>query len=356
MPANQTLYGFHTIKDLAQDRLTDQLIPVVSEAIQKALAEYERQKDSFLALFVKRTTEHKLRFKTTAKMRLQPLDEQGRARPVQVFGKYDVAWPLQKGAIAWGLNRQARAKMTVQDAEDLTSAFLTADWLWLLEHILAALYTNAPWTYTDDEYGDLVISGLANNDAITYQVMTGGAGPSTANHYLAQANAIDDAHNPYPVIYQKLSQRPENGGKVICLIPTNLKDSTMALADFHEAKDENIDPGANASVLTGNLGVEVPGTVIGYTNKCWIVEWENLPDSYIHGVTTDGERPLAFREEPEAELQGFAQVAKRLDHPFEETHWERIGGFGAWNRVGAVIYRIGSASYAIPSGYESPMA
>ncbi|MBN9393441.1 MAG: hypothetical protein J0I20_35750 [Chloroflexi bacterium] len=353
--ANQTLYGFHTIKDLAQERLTDQLVPQVQTAIQMALAEYERQKDSFLALFVMRTTQYKLQFKTTAKMRLQPLDEQGRARPVQIFGKYDVAWPLQKAGIAWGLNRQARAKMTVADAERLTAAFLTADWLWLLEHILAALYTNVTWTYTDDEYGALTISGLANNDSVTYQLIKGAAGPSTADHYLAQASDIDDTHNPYPTIYTKLSQRPENAGKVICLIPSNLKDDTMALANFHEAKDPNIDPGANASSLIGSLGVEVPGTVIGYTDKCWIVEWESLPDDYIIAVTSEGEKPLAFREEPEAELQGFAQVAQRLDHPFEETHWERIGGFGAWNRVGALVYRIGNGTYAIPSGYDSPL-
>jgi hypothetical protein len=63
-----------------------------------------------------------------------------------------------------------------------------------------------------------------------------------------------------------------------------------------------------------------------------------------------------MREEPEAGLQGFKRVAQRNDHPFYEDQYLRIAGFGAYNRIAAVVYRIGNASYAIPSGFTSPMA
>jgi hypothetical protein len=172
---------------------------------------------------------------------------------------------------------------------------------------------------------------------------------------LAQAAGIADATNPYPTIYDTLIDRTENRGQVVALIPTNLVATTEALATFYPATDPNIRDGANTATLVGNLGQQVPGVVRGYVDGVWIVEWRSLPDSYIIATTTDGEKPLAMREEPEAELQGFKQVAQRLNHPFEETHWERIAGFGAWNRVGAVVYRVGNASYAIPTNYTSPM-
>jgi len=62
-----------------------------------------------------------------------------------------------------------------------------------------------------------------------------------------------------------------------------------------------------------------------------------------------------MREEPEAELQGFQQVARRDDHPFYESQWLRIAGFGGYNRVGAVVRRIGNGSYAVPTNYGCPM-
>jgi hypothetical protein len=85
------------------------------------------------------------------------------------------------------------------------------------------------------------------------------------------------------------------------------------------------------------------------------VEWSILPNNYMIAVTTDGPRPIAMRQETNAQLQGFRLVAERNDHPFYESQWLRIAGFGAWNRVGAAVIRIGNASYAIPTGYSSPI-
>jgi hypothetical protein len=43
----------------------------------------------------------------------------------------------------------------------------------------------------------------------------------------------------------------------------------------------------------------------GYADKNWIVEWRSLPDNYIISVTTNGEKPVAMREEPEAGVAGL---------------------------------------------------
>ena len=71
---------------------------------------------------------------------------------------------------------------------------------------------------------------------------------------------------------------------------------------------------------------------------------------------TGGPRPLLMREEMEASLRGFNRVAERNDHPFYESQYLRIAGFGANNRVGALVQRIGNGSYAIPTNYPSPLA
>jgi hypothetical protein len=132
-------------------------------------------------------------------------------------------------------------------------------------------------------------------------------------------------------------------------------DSVEALGSFHEPPDPNIQAAANTEELVGRLPDNTPGEVIGYSNKCWIVHWERLPDSRILSVVTEGERPLAMREYPVAALKGFRRAGQRNDYPYFETQFKRDAGFGAWNRVAADVLEIGDASYDIPVGYESPM-
>jgi hypothetical protein len=101
----------------------------------------------------------------------------------------------------------------------------------------------------------------------------------------------------------------------------------------------------------------VPGTVIGkHDSGVWIVEWTSVPAGYILATMTEAEPALAMRQEPEASLQGFYKVPEdRNDHPFYEAQWARHAGFGAWNRVGAVVYRIGNGTYAVPANLTPPI-
>lgn len=355
--ANQVLYGFHNLKDLFARRVTEVGVSVINDAVDNTMAEHNRQIDSLVGLFATRTTDHKTRFLSTAAARLQPLDNNGRARPIKPSGYYDVGFPLQMAGGAWGADFVTSKKMTVEEVNNAMSTLIMADARWMRDHILAALFTNASWSFTDDLKGSLTIQGLANNDAVTYNVLTGADAPATANHYLAQANAIGaGADDPFPTIYDTLTKRPENSGEVVVLVPTNLVATIEALAGFKEKGDPNIREGVNTAVLVGNLETQVPGRVIGYVDKCWIVEWRSLPDNYMIAVTTGGDRALAMREDVETELRGFIKVAERNDHPFYENQYIRRAGFGAWNRVGALVYRIGNGSYAIPTNYGSPMA
>lgn len=355
--ANQVAYGFVNLADVFGRRVTEIGVDVVTSAIDQSLTEHNRQLDALINLFCTRTSNFKTRYRTPSASRLQPLDEHGRARPIVTSGQYDVSWPIHMAGAAYGQTFLAREKMTVAEVNQDIIAMQSADIRWMRDHILAALFTNASWTFTDDEHGSLTIQGLANNDTTKYLVQTGADQGATDTHYFAQASAIDNSNNPFDDLYDELLEHPENGGKVISLIPSNLKASVEALSTFNPIADPNIRVGANSDVLVGDLGVSVPGELFGYEDsKVWLVEWRSLPDNYIVTVTTEGERPLAIREEAIPSLVGFRRVANRDDHPYYESQFIRRAGFGAWNRVGAAVTRVGNGSYAIPTGYESPMA
>lgn len=356
--ANQVLYGFESLQSLGDRRVSEAGVTVVTSAIDAALAEHNRQMDAIISLFARRTTDFKTRFLTAAQARLQGLDENGRARPIRASGQYDVSFPLQVGGTAWGATYIARELMTVQEVQERVNTMLMADRRWVRDHILAGLFVEGSWTFTDPEKGALTIYGPASGDGTLYQVQTGADAMATDDHILATADAIADVTNPFPTVADELREHPENDGEVIVFIPTNLRASTEALTTFYPAADPNLRSGSGVTELVGSLGAAVPGEVIGYegTARAWIVEWRALPSSYIVGITTNGERPLAMREFPVASLQGFVRVADRDDHPFYEQQWQRAAGFGAWNRVGAVVMRIGNGTYAVPTGYTSPMA
>jgi hypothetical protein len=348
------LYGLLNMADLADQRVTEVGVESVSAAIQQSVDEHNRQLDNLMSLFVTRTTKFKGRFLTAANARLQPLDNSGRALPIKPSGKYDVSWPIQMGGTAWGYDYVTGQKITVGEVARVTNTMLDADARWIRDHILAALFyksTTVPWTFIDDEHGSLSIYGLANGDATVYNLITGADSGSTDDHLLFDDTPDADT---FQAMYDELLEHPENGGEIIAFIPTNKRTLIEAISTFYPIEDPDLRAGAASTVLTGRLGVPTPGRVLGKVEKCWIVEWKSLPDDYIVGVTTEGERPLAMREDMEASLRGFKQVAERDDHPWYERQYLRRAGFGAWNRVGAVIYK-DAGSYAVPTGYSSPM-
>ncbi|MEI7847453.1 MAG: hypothetical protein WCK35_16755 [Chloroflexota bacterium] len=349
------LYGFESLKDLAAKRVTEIGVGVVNVAINQSVMEHNRQMTALMGLLAKPVTDFKVTYRTPTAARLSALDEFGRARPIKTVGSYDVSFPIQSGGAAWGTTRIMREKMTVQEASDATSALITADMRWMRDHALAGLFNNSTWAFADDLHGALTIKGPANGDSDIYLVMTGADSGATDDHFKAQAGVIADAANPFNSDYEELTEHPENGGEAVALVATSLKSSIEGLTNYVPVSDPNLQISVTSNKLVGSLGVALPGKLIGYVDKVWICEWKAMPSGYYVMVSTQGEAPLAMRQHPESSLQGFGRVAERNDHPFFESQWERHAGFGAWNRVGAVIRRIGNAAYGIPTNYTVPM-
>lgn len=353
-------YGFLSLADVMQSQVTPALVPRINAAIMATMVEYNKQLNAMLALFSISTNNFKVRYQTPIAKRLQPLDENGRARPTKGVGFYDVAFPMFAGGDAWGINYVAQQKMTVQDINDWLYATLTADKAFIAEKLMVALLAKDPWVYTDEQHGDLTVMPLANGDAQEYHIRAGYAGGAPDSHLLGQLAAISDANNPFPMIRRELIEHPENGGsaaEVIVLVPTAQIESIENLAGFSEPRDTDVTPGLGQAYLSGTLNAPVPGRVRGKVNHCWIAEWPTLPDAPLIAVPygAGGDAALAQRQHAEASLQGFFELPLRSDTPYQERQFQRHTGFGTQNRVGALVMTIGSADYQVPAGYEAPL-
>lgn len=357
--------GFVHLADVFAKRVEEVGIAVVSDAVNQFFEEHNRQMDAFNSLFVTKTTEYKTMYRSVFTTRNQPLDANGRALPVKGYDRYEIMLPLQMSGQAWGINWLTAKKSTVEEIAQDTQAIGFGDLQWNFDLLMASLYTNTSggWDWNDDKHGALKVQGLANGDSTVYKLFSGASAGATDDHYLFQAAAMDDANDPFDEIYEELAEHPENGTNtdVVVFVPTNLKASIRALTAFHPLADPNVAIGANSDKLVGSLGVNVPGTVIGYHDSgCWIVEWKRQTSSYMIAVATGGNRPIAMREDELDSLKGFIQIPgpggyTREDYPFYEQQWARMAGYGGWNRVGALVYRVGSGSYAIPTGYQAPI-
>lgn len=352
--ANAVAYGFIGLEHLAARRVSDGNMRLVAEAVQASVDEYNRQATAALAELAETTTEYSARYLLPGGGTLQPLDEWGNPMVVRSEGYYDVAFPIQQAGTAWGNNRVTRALMTVEEANRETMSALQRDADWMRRHMLAALFDNTTWTYVDKLKGSLTVQPLANGDTVSYLRKSGVS--ATDTHYYAQANAISDADNPFDTWHAELNEHPENSGPYVAYIPSNLKGSIMGLSDFIDAVDTNVNPGALAPTLTGRLDRGFGDTVLGYVNGIWVVEWSILPDNYGIVVARGAQTPtLMMREFDSPALKGLFIENYSPDGNLHEFRFIRMAGFGAYNRVGALAFRIGNGAYAIPTGYSTPL-
>lgn len=353
--ANTLAYGFVGLEHLFSERLEDVQVEEVDSAIQDSVEEHNRQVEAMAAEIWMPTTDYQVRFKQPGGGTLQPLDEWGNPRPVKEAGFYDVAFPWQGGGTAWGDNRISRALMTVEDVNRHVLESMRRDANWLRRHALAAMFDNATWSFDDPDHGALTIQPLANGDSVEYLKKSGTL--ATDDHFYAQANAIDDANNPFPTWHTELSEHPGNNGPYVAYIPTNIKSAVQGLTSYVDVGDPDVNEGADSATIVGRLTRGFGDEVLGKVDKVWVVEWSFLPDNY--GIVVDRgsvEPPLKMRELPAESLQGFFRENHSPDGNLRENRFIRYAGFGAHNRVAALAYRIGNASYAIPAGYDAPLA
>lgn len=353
--ANLNSYGFVGYEDIADERVVDGNIQMVNTAIRASVAEHNRQVSEAMLELAERTTDYTVRYKIGGAGTMQPLDEWGNPLPVREAGYYDVAFPIQGAGTAWGDNRISRAMMTVAEADRYTLGALRRDADWMRRHILAAFLDNGAWSFADEEKGTLTVQPLANGDAVTYAKSNGTF--ATDTHYYAQAAAIADATNPFPTWRTELSEHPENGGPYVAYIPSNQRSAVLGLANFVDVADGNVNPGIMVPQLTNAVGRGMGDEVLGYVDGVWVVEWSALPDNYgvvvARGAST---KPLRMREYPAPSLQGLFTENHSPDGNLLEYRFLRYAGFGAYNRVGALAFRIGDAAYATPTGYSTPLA
>ena len=343
--------GFVDLIELAEQRVTEVGWNVISDAVTESARLHTEAMNELLTI-VEEPPRVKEKVEIAVQTELQPLEgEFDRPKPVGMLYSYEVGYPIYWGAHAWGVGRESAVKMTVAEANKFTLQGLTADANWMIRHILTAWFTNTKYTFADKEWGDLPIMPLANGDAQEYVLQSGAT--AADNHYLFQAVAIDNANNPFPVIYEELGEHPENMGDPVVYVATNLKTSIEDLSGFVENSDADIVPGSAVPTLARGPRIPFGDKVLGKVDHCWVVEWKRLPNSYILAHPEDVEPFIGFRQDTAPELRGL-MVEQYVDNGVQRINaLLRKAGFAVRRRTGALAMLVGAGAYTPPAAYTA---
>jgi hypothetical protein len=350
MADNAVAYGFISLKNVWSDRITTIGGESIADAVAQSLAEYNRQADALMGDMVQRTTDRTRTVLIATGGDLQPVDEWGNPLPVRSAGSYDVGFPIQGGATAWGDNRISRQLMTVEEANRNTLAAMAMDARWIRRHLMAAILDNTSWTFNDPQ-GDITIQPLANNDTVTYLGTSGTS--AVAQHYTAGTGVFTQAQ--VATMRDLLLGYPGNSGDVIVYVASDLVDDVEAMTGFVAVADPDVLVGSSVSQLTNRIDPSFGDVVLGKVERTWVVEWRYLPSGYA--VARIGNRPfVAMREYPSPALQGFFSEMHSSDGNLREMRLLRYAGFGVFDRTAAAVHQAGTATYTIPSGFSTPLA
>lgn len=357
--ANGVTYGFIGLEAMFASRVLEVGQELVNTAIQATTDEYKRQSEAMTSVWAMPSNTIQELVLLPGSGVMQDIDEWGNPLPTKDGASYTAGYPLKLAADAWAVSRLAKPKMTVEEVNRRLLATLRKDTAWLRLRMLQAVFTNTNRTFTDPQVGDVTVLPLANGDGTTYMI-EGTDAPATDNHYLASASAIADNANHYVTIYDELIEHPSNSGEVVAYIASSLRQTTLDLTDFVPIQDSSVILGADSDRVR-NLGeselarIQGPGNeVLGRVGKMWIVEWKALPAGYIIAVDIGNIRPfLNMRQDDEPSLQGLFRETFSVDGARAEYRFLRYAGFGVHDRTAAVVFRVGNASYAIPTGYTA---
>jgi hypothetical protein len=365
MPVTQ--FGYLGLEQLYHDESQIQDLQPIWEQALEAIRAYNEALTAFISPFALPTTRAQFRYQLPGTTNYQPLDDKGNPLPVSSMGHFDVGLPLFGAGTAYGDNLVTRAKLTPSAIAHRTLQAVGADLNWIRRHMMAALFAANSYSFTSaltPEDSAITVETLARA-ATGVEYLKRDGTRATDTHLLAQASTISDTNNPFPSIYEELAEHPSNNvtatQPVVAYIAPNLRASVEGLTSFVPAARMLIREGVDTAVAVpaaeqyGFFG-DFLGVVGSAGNSVVVRMWQHMPNDYIIAHAVGAGPVLGWRQFPEPTLQGVIATMQDVDGNYMTMSFRRFAGFGVLNPIAAVVYRIGNATYAAPTGFVAPLA
>lgn len=339
--------GLSDVKNLSVQQLGQRQ---VFDAITRLLVQYNMELAGLESFFVGGTIEDaQITYVMPGGGEMQESTEFSRPGAVRPPGGYPVGFEIRdaRDQVAW--DDIALAYATVETVQAVVDNIMIRHTNWVRRMLLRSVLNNVNRTTLDPQFGQVTVKPLANGDSDTYSMY--GADVATDTHYIASNMAsISDANNPFPTYYTEIAEHVGDT-TVVALVNPVQAAQVKALTAFVEVSDPRVRVVSGVEAIAP--GISVPGNIIGLVENVWISEWRGMPAGYTFLRDMDGPAPLLKRID-RVDLPGrgeLALVATQQEFPLQESFWRDRHGYGAANRVNAMVGQITGAAYVIPTGY-----
>jgi hypothetical protein len=356
--ANAQTWGFYQLEDMYNRLVTSVDSIVIDTAFRQSAAAYTRDLDAMLDTLVSRTNERDGYYELPTSGEPQPASENGTPRPSQGYRRINQGYPFYRGMDSFGWNREAYAKLTVSDMDKEMLRMQSKFARWNMKRMLAAIFTNVSWTFSEEGRTDVTVRPLATTaDGSIFLNKNGEL--ATFEHYTGQANTIGNASgdNPYDANAAILRGHDANTGVIVHYIGDGLVTDTKALASFYPYNPNGglVDYGDGVDLASASVAqyLGFGNEVIGVVGDGVVVSSARMPANYVLSVVQSLDQLLVMREEPEASLQGLQVEFFQVDSNFRKWDFYQKAGYAVNNPIGAAVREIGDASYDIPTGYDA---
>jgi hypothetical protein len=327
-------------------------LDTINTVLQADLNYYNQIVQEQLNLMAESATEQQRVYGTSGLVEMVEVDEFGMAPTKKNSIGETVGFPLK--------NFQSGLGWTSKFLEIATPAELTERYL-QVQHghaaninveIKKAIYNNANYSFVDKLTNGVTLGIKRFINADSSKIPNSPAGVafdgSTHTHYIARTSTLANAD-----VDKAISLVTEHGlTKGLMLVISLVDKATISALTNFKALDSALMAYSGVTSTVAKLDMsDLENQLIGYWNgnvEVWVKPWAVA--NYVLCLAVDvAEKPLVFRQRPQATLQGLRIVADFESHPLVARVMEAEFGFGVWNRLAGSVLYIGNTTWANPT-------
>jgi len=349
--------GSYGIEDLLSYRTASAAsfgLDTISKVLQADLAAWNIAVQDQLSELAIPTTAQQGIYGVAGKLDMVEMDEFGAAPSSKLNLGETVGFPLQLFSTSLGWTSKFMEIATPGELADQYLMVRRGHQAEIVKQIKKALYKSTNYTFVDRLTNgvSLSVKRLCNADSATYPAMPDGSAVdgSTHDHYNFRAAGLASSD-----IKAMVADVTEHGYTKGVKIAINLANKaafiTAASTDFVAAQSPFLIESDAAAIGRSSLTSDLQNQLIGIydrTVEVWVKPWA-VEHYYLCWASGESEKPLAFRQRPQAALQGLRFSAEYGDYPLICKTADAEFGFGVFNRLAASILYTGNTSWADPT-------
>jgi hypothetical protein len=357
-----TITGTYGLQDLIAQNTSVSVVEfgldALNQMVQARLAFLNASVSEQLGLFCEESVDSRRIWGSTQNFEMKELDEFGVAKTQKGSLGTEVAFPLRHFGVAVGNTKDWYFRATAAEFAKRVIGLESAYKKRVSDEMAFALFGKTNYTFKDylvDNTSLSVKFALNADSSVIPAAPNGTAFVGSSHQHYTGTSGSTLAYTDIDTLISNVTEHGNTGVKLY--IPQALVATLAGLAStkFVKLSYTGIIPASTATSTVEKMdvaNVDPNNILVGFWDGIPVLTRYWVPTSMVLCLAENayGQKPLVYRIEKIAALQGFRLAGNYNVHPLMAEEWEANFGIGAWNRSAyAVLDTAHQTSYTIPT-------